>query len=84
MAPISAAFVATIKAFVERESVPLIDFKRGEREDDIAKEHLAQFNSSEGVLFVGRAQEKTTVFRTEKRHNKTTGRPHAWPRVSCA
>src|SRR3990172_4426090 len=78
MAPISAAFVAAIKAFVEREGVPLIDFKRGERKDDVAKEHLARFSGAEGILFVGRAQEKTTVFRTEKRHNKTTGRPYAW------
>ncbi len=78
MAPISAAFVAAIKAFAERENVPLIDFKRGQRKDDIAKAHLARFSGDEGILFVGRAQEKTTVFRTEKRHNRTTGRPYAW------
>lgn len=78
MAPISAAFVTAIKAFAEHEDVPLIDFKRGQRKDDIAKEHLARFSADEGVLFVGRAQEKVTVFRTEKRHNKTTGRPYAW------
>lgn len=78
MAPISAAFVAAIKTFAERERVPLVDFKRGQRKDDIAKEHLARFSGSEGVLFIGRAQEKTTVFRTEKRHNRTTGRPYAW------
>ena len=78
MAPISAAFVAAIKAFAEREGVPLVDFKRGERKDDIAKEHLARFSGTEGVLFIGRAQEKASVFRTEKRHNRTTGRPYAW------
>lgn len=39
MAPISAAFVAAIKAFVERENVPLIDFKRGQRKDDVVLEH---------------------------------------------
>jgi hypothetical protein len=78
MAPISAAFVAAIKAFADREGVPLVDFKRGERKDDVAKEHLARFSGEEGVLFVGRAQEKTTVFRTEKRRNQMTGRPYAW------
>lgn len=78
MAPISAAFVAAIKAFAERENVPLVDFTRGQRKDDIAKEYLARFTGSEGILFIGRAQEKTSVFRTEKRHNKTTGRPYAW------
>lgn len=78
MAPISAAFVAAIKDLAEAEGVPLIDFKRGQRKDDIAKAHLARFTANEGILFVGRAQEKVSVFRTEKRHNRTTGRPYAW------
>jgi len=30
-------------------------------------------DGDEGVLFVGRAQERTTVFRTEKRRNPHTG-----------
>ena len=32
-------------------------------------EHLAGFTAEEGVLFVGRAQEKTALFRTEKRRD---------------
>ena len=31
---------------------------------------------TEGVLFVGQAQEKTPVIRTEKRQNPRTGRPY--------
>jgi hypothetical protein len=30
------------------------------------------------VLFVGKAQEKTTAYRTEKRRNPETGRPYPW------
>jgi len=30
---------------------------------------LARFTGTEGVLFVGRAQEKTKLFRTEKRRD---------------
>ena len=78
MSPISTAFVAAIHDFVRAEEVPLIDFRRGQRKDDIAKEHLARFTGTEGVLFVGRAQEKSTIFRTEKRRNPTTGRPYPW------
>lgn len=69
MAPISAAFVTAIKAFAQSEGVALIDFKHGQRKGDIAKEHLARFSSDEGILFIGRAQEKVSAFRTEKRHN---------------
>jgi hypothetical protein len=78
VAPMSAAFNERVRAFVRRTGVPLVDFRRGERKDDIAKGHLARFTGTEGVLFVGRAQEKTRVFRTEKRRNAITGRPYPW------
>jgi len=37
---------------------------------------LAQFQGSEGIVFVGKAQEKTPVFRTEKRRNPDTGQAY--------
>ena len=40
--------------------------------------HLARFTGDEGVLFVGNAQEKARVFRTEKRRNPHTGQPYPW------
>jgi hypothetical protein len=78
VAPMSAAFNDRVRAFARREGVPLIDFRRGQRKDDIAREHLARFTRDEGVLFIGRAQEKARVFRTEKRRNPTTGRAYPW------
>ncbi|MGB8383729.1 MAG: hypothetical protein WCG47_21185, partial [Dermatophilaceae bacterium] len=50
----------------------------GQRKDDVAHENLADFQAEEGVLFVGRAQEKTRVFRTEKRRNSVTGASYPW------
>jgi hypothetical protein len=78
MDPISTAFVAGIGAFAKRESVPVVAFRKGERKDDVAAEHLARFGKPEGVLFIGRAQEKTPVFRTERRRNAQTGKPYPW------
>jgi len=78
MAPISRAFVTALHAFSEREGVPLIRFRRGERKEDVATEHLRHFAGEEGVLFVGVAQEKTRVFRTERRRNPLTGAPYPW------
>jgi hypothetical protein len=40
----------------------MVDFARGQRKDDIARDYLAGFEAeghTEEVLFVGRAQEKT-------------------------
>ncbi|MBI4590391.1 MAG: hypothetical protein HY725_16300 [Candidatus Rokubacteria bacterium] len=73
MDPISKAFVAAIHAFVQDQGVPLIPFEKGQRKDDVMAEHLARFTAPEGLLFVGRAQEKARVVRTEKRRNPTTG-----------
>jgi hypothetical protein len=78
MDPISKAFVASIQAFVKEEGVPMVAFEKGQRKDDVAQKHLARFPGSEGVLFVGRAQEKVPVFRTEKRRNPNTGATYPW------
>ena len=78
MEPISTAFVAAIHAFVDEQKVPLIPFAKGQRKDDEMAERLTRFAAPEGVVFVGRAQEKTPVIRTEKRRNPTTGQAYPW------
>lgn len=69
VAPMTRAFVAAVERFCEHEAVPLVKFKRGERKEDIARQYLARFRGEEGVLFVGKAQEKATVVRTETRRD---------------
>src|SRR3984893_14190053 len=78
MAPMSTAFIAAVERFVEQGQVPLITFTKGQRKDDIAKQYHDQSSGTEGILFVGKAQEKTPVFRTEKRRNPETGRTYPW------
>jgi len=78
MEPISKAFVAAIHAFVHAHGVPLITFEEGQRKDDVMAEHLKRFPAAEGVVFVGRAQEKARAIRTEKRRNPTTGQAYPW------
>jgi hypothetical protein len=78
MLPITNAFIRKVEAFVKAQAIPVVHFEKGQRKDEVAKEHLARFKSTEGVLFVGKAQEKTPVFRTEKRRNPETGAPYPW------
>jgi hypothetical protein len=78
MDPISKDFIAAIGRFVEARGIPVITFGKGQRKDDLARAYLARFAADEGVLFVGKAQEKTPVFRTEKRRHPQTGRSYAW------
>ena len=65
----SQQFVEAITRFAETEGVDLITFEKGQRKDDVAKAYLARFDGDEGVLFIGKAQEKASVFRTEKRRD---------------
>jgi len=78
MAPMSTAFIAAVDDFVAQEQIPLITFAKGQRKDDIAQQYHSQFHGSEGIVFVGKAQEKTPVFRTEKRRNPGTGQTYPW------
>src|SRR2546426_6083672 len=78
MAPMSKAFVAAIEGFVAEHALPLIAFAKGQRKDDVMAQHLARFTGDEGLLFVGKAQEKAAVCRTEKRRNPQTGQPYPW------
>jgi hypothetical protein len=78
MDPISKAFIAAIEDFASAEQIPLITFRKGERKDDIAAKMRKGFVADEGVVFIGKAQEKSSVFRTEKRTNPKTGHKYPW------
>jgi len=84
MAPMTHAFVAAIERFVATQRLPLITFEKGVDKDKIAARHLAQFAGREGILFVGKAQEKARLFRTQRRHNPETGKPYPWLYRSAA
>jgi hypothetical protein len=76
MDPMTKAFVADIHGFVAARGLELVSFGK-ERKDDVAQAFLARFTGTEGVLFVGRAQEKALVWRTQRRYNQA-GEPYAW------
>ena len=84
MGPMSRAFVASIERFAKQEDIPLIRFPRGERKEEVAQKYLRAFRGQEGVLFIGKAQEKTRVVRTEKRRNPQTGQTYPWLVMSTA
>src|SRR4051794_5890461 len=77
---ISDGFSAAMRRFARDRGVPWVDFVKGQRKDEVMHAHLAGFEAarrSEGVLFIGRAQEKTGLFRTERRRN-AQGAAYPW------
>jgi DNA-binding HxlR family transcriptional regulator len=78
MAPMSRTFASALEQFAARHAIALVQFHKGQRKDDVFAEHLRDFARDEGVVFIGKAQEKAPVFRTEKRRNPKTGQPYPW------
>jgi len=80
LAKITDHFTAAVRRFADQEQIPWAGFARGQRKDDVMHEHLAAFQAAgrtEGVLLIGRAQEKTPLFRTEKRRH-ADGTSYPW------
>lgn len=58
-------FVEALKAYAECEHIPVVQFKK-ERKDDGAAEYRRRDGEREGVVFIGIAQEKASVMRTQQ------------------
>lgn len=76
--PMTRNFVEAIEQFVRQHQIPMVSFQKGQRKDQLAAQMRVRFPLRDGVIFVGKAQEKCTVYRTEKRHNPKTKRAYAW------
>jgi hypothetical protein len=77
MGVMTNAFLRQVDDFVRQHGIPVVPFRKGQRKDDVAAEYRAQFRGTEGILFLGKAQEKVTIFRTEQRTGDD-GRKYPW------
>lgn len=78
IAPLSNAFVRSIEDFAKTHRLDIVAFAKKQRKDDLAKAYLARCSFTEGVLFIGKAQEKARVFRTIHQRNPETGKSYPW------
>lgn len=78
MAPMSKSFIAAIRRFATNNDLDMVRFYKGQRKDDETKKRLKDFHQSEGVLYIGVAQEKFGAFRVTKKHNPKTGASYPW------
>jgi len=76
--PMSEAFVRNIEQFVADQGIDLVAFEKRERKDDVTQKYLRSFRRNEGVLYVGKAQEKARLMRTERRRSQITGATYPW------
>jgi hypothetical protein len=84
LAPMTEAFVQAIDRFAKQQGVDVVHFEKWQRKDEVTHKYLARFRGSEGVLYIGKAQEKARVMRTERRRNVHTGVTYPWVVQSTA
>jgi hypothetical protein len=70
--------VQNIERCAVRHDIPIVLFAKGQRKEDLAAQIRERRPVTDGVVFMGKAQEKCTVYRTEKRPNPKTQRVYAW------
>jgi hypothetical protein len=75
--PLGTGFVKKAEAFARREGIPVVRFAKGMRKDEMTQKYLAENGDQEGVLYIGIAQEKAKVVRTERRKGRN-GRTYPW------
>jgi hypothetical protein len=78
MAPMSHAFVKAIHDFAKHEGIEIVAFAKGQRKDEVTRERLKGFSATEGVLYIGKAQERFASFRVIKKISVHTGQPYPW------
>jgi hypothetical protein len=83
MGQLTHTFVQAIERFAPEQDVALLRFEKGQRKDGVAQRFLRRFEGEEGVLFVGKAQEKASVWRTEARRD-AAGARYPWITRSTA
>ena len=66
MARMTREFIGEIYRFTDHNQIPVVPFGKGDRKDDVALARYAKFEAEEGVVFIGKAQEKATVRRGRK------------------
>jgi hypothetical protein len=71
--PLHDRFVRDVATFADTGKIPVVHFERGQRKDDVAAEQRARFTGTEGVVFIGVAQERASSFKAQKRYGPEGG-----------
>lgn len=72
----TAKLVREVEGLAETGAIPLIHFEKGQRKEDIARPYLdaAEAAGREGVVLIGIAQERASVFRPPAVRDREPGR----------
>jgi hypothetical protein len=63
---ITAAFKGGLRAWADEREIPWIEFKKGQRKDDVVQPYRERFAGDAGVVLIGVAQERAAAWRGTK------------------
>ena len=77
MKTITEQFLGAVQEYAQQHQIPVIQFEKKQRKEEIAAEYFRESEGREGIVFIGKGQEKTRTFRTEGRRN-SRGETYPW------
>jgi hypothetical protein len=69
--PMHDRFLTAVETFARQHGIPTVEFKPGQRKDEIVADYRARSTRREGIVVLGTAQEKMRAFKAHKRRTAT-------------
>jgi hypothetical protein len=69
--PFTRAFRKAVEQYAKEHELSIVDFAKGEDKDEKARSHLAKFEKKQGVVLIGKAQEKALGYKGQRKDHGT-------------
>jgi hypothetical protein len=69
--PFTQAFRKAVEKYAQEQGLSIVDFIKGEDKDEKAKAYLAKFEKKQGVVLIGKAQEKALGYKGQRKDHGT-------------
>ena len=69
--PFTQAFRTRVEEYAKEQGLSIVDFAKGEDKDEKAKTYLAKFEKKQGVVLIGKAQEKALGYKGQRKDHGT-------------
>ena len=65
--PVTQAFRRAVEQYAQAQSLEIVDFAKAKDKDDLARAHLVKFTKKQGVVMIGKAQEKALGYKAQRK-----------------
>jgi hypothetical protein len=69
--PVTRAFRKSVEQYAKKHGLSIVDFAKGEDKDKKARAYLEQFEKKQGVVLIGKAQEKALGYKAQRKDHGT-------------